>query len=83
MIYDSSYRQIATVKAANGYSADLHDFAITPQGTALITVYDPVRMRPRLGRRPARRHGARRGVQEIDIHTGLVLFEWHSLGHVA
>jgi hypothetical protein len=36
---DSSYRQVATVHAANGLSADLHEFQLTPRGTALITAY--------------------------------------------
>lgn len=83
VIYDSSYRQIATVKAAEGYRADLHDFVITPQGTALITAYNPVHANlSSIG-------GPRDGtvldgvVQELDISTGLVLFEWHSLGNVA
>jgi hypothetical protein len=63
--------------------ADLHEFAITPQDTALVTAY---RTAPadlsKLG-------GKARGmvlsgvVQEIDIATGKVLFEWDSLDHVA
>jgi hypothetical protein len=82
VIYDNHYRRIATVHAAEGYQADLHDFVITPRGTALITVYNPLRANlASLG-------GARDGIvydcviQEIDIKTGRVLFEWHSLGHV-
>jgi hypothetical protein len=81
-IYDASYRKIAEVRAGNGYSADLHEFLITPQSTALIPVYAPVRRDLRsVG-------GAKNGVavdnivQEIDIKTGLVLFEWHSLGTI-
>ena len=42
VIDDSSYRQIAVVRAGNGYQPDLHEFQITPQGTALITVYDGI-----------------------------------------
>ena len=42
VIENSSYRQIAVVHAANGLSADLHEFRLTPQGTALITAYYPV-----------------------------------------
>jgi hypothetical protein len=82
VIYDSAYRQIATVKAAEGYNADIHEFVITPGGTALMTIYDRVRMDlSSVG-------GPRNGtvldgvVQELDIRTGLVLFEWHSLGNV-
>ena len=36
MIDDSSYHQIGRVHAGNGYKVDLHDFHITPQGTALL-----------------------------------------------
>lgn len=80
--FDRAYRQVATVKAANGYSADLHDFVITPQGTALLFAYNPVHMDlSSVG-------GPHDGVildgvlQEVDIRTGLVVFEWHSVGHV-
>ena len=42
MVYDSSYRQVALVRAGNGLSADLHEFRLTPQGAAVITAYYPV-----------------------------------------
>src|SRR6478609_4656575 len=44
VIYDSSYHRIATVRAGNGYRADLHEIRITPQGTAWIDVFDPIHM---------------------------------------
>ncbi|MFL5885103.1 MAG: arylsulfotransferase family protein, partial [Thermoleophilaceae bacterium] len=79
MIYDTSYRHIATVRAGNGYKSDLHEFQLTPQGTALLVAYRPVSW----DLTPA--HGARRAVavdcvlQEVDVKTGLVEREWHSL----
>lgn len=81
-IYDTSYTPVAAVHAANGLSADLHEFRITPAGTALITAYYPVYWDARSV------HGLRREIvfdsviQEIDIPTGLVLFQWDSLDHV-
>ena len=45
VIYDTSYRRIAAVRAGNGYAFDLHEFTITPRGTALITVYQRVQAR--------------------------------------
>ena len=63
----------------NGFSADLHEFEITPQGTALLIAYDTVR-RDLAGAAPSRDQAV---VQEVDIATGLVLFEWHSVGHIA
>jgi outer membrane protein assembly factor BamB len=88
VILDSSYHEIARFHAANGYRGnpanpgDHHEFLITPEDTALITIYNPVRgdLSP-VG-------GSKDGlvwegiVQELDIETGEVLFEWHSLDHV-
>lgn len=82
VILDTSYRQIATVKAGNGVVQDLHDFTLTPQNTALITAYRPTTT-------DLRSVGSKQNapvqdsiVQEIDVASGKVLFEWHSLDHV-
>jgi hypothetical protein len=83
IIDDQSYHEIAHVNAGNGLAMDLHDFALEPGGVALITVYEPVYM----DLKPF--GGASNGViddcvvQEIDVRTGLVMFEWHALGHVS
>ena len=37
VIYDEHYRPIRRVRAGNGFSADLHEFTLTPQGTALLS----------------------------------------------
>lgn len=83
VITDSSYRQLAVVRAGNGYQPDLHEFQLTPQGVALITVYDGIDCDlSSIG-------GAKDAAvadtlfQEIDVKTGLVRYEWHSLDHVA
>ena len=83
VIADSTYREIARIRAANGYDGDHHEFHISPQDTALITIYSPVPtdLTP-VG-------GLQNGlswqgiIQELDIETGEVIFEWHSLDHVA
>ncbi len=83
IIADSSYHQIGRVHAGNGYKADLHDFHLTPQGTAIVTAFDPIYCDlSSLG-------GPRGGAvtdslfQEIDLRTGLVRREWHGVDHVA
>lgn len=77
VIYNTHYQQIATVRAGNGLQGvDLHEFLITPQGDAYIIAASPVHW-PRY-KRPLMDSV----VQEIDIKTGLVLFEWHALDHV-
>jgi len=81
-IYDSSYRPVATVQAANGVHADLHEFRITPENTALITAYYPVKWDASSIGGPKQATVLDSIVQEIDIPTGLLLFEWDSLDHV-
>ncbi len=39
VLLDSTYKKIAEVHAKNGFQGDLHEFVITPQGTALFTCY--------------------------------------------
>ena len=82
VIMDDHYRQVATVQAGNGLHGDIHEFLITPENTALITVYReiPYDLTPWGG---AKQGKIDEGVlQEIDVATGRVLFEWHSADHV-
>ena len=81
-IYDSSYRPVATVRAGNGLSSDLHEFELTPQNTALVTAYYPVHWDESSVRGPKGAIVLDSVVQEIDVATGLVLFQWDSLDHV-
>jgi hypothetical protein len=83
VIADSSYKDISIVRAGNGYQPDLHAFDIKPQGTALFTVYAAVRCNLSAHGGPANGAVADTLVQELDLKTGLVRFEWHSLDHVA
>lgn len=82
VIYDDSYRPIAEVRPGHGLVGDVHEFRLTARDTALMTIYH-------------RRHvdlrsigGPKDGliwdgiVQEVDIATGRVLFEWHSYPQV-
>ena len=81
-IYDDNYQPIATVQAGNGFSADGHEFLITPWNTALILAYTTATADlSSIGGRPNQTviDGV---VQEIDIPTGKVLFQWNSADHV-
>jgi hypothetical protein len=82
-IYNTSYQPVAQIKAGNGYQADLHEAQITPRGSAFITAYSLVYAN--LSSAGGSRDGilADAIVQEVDVKTGLVMFEWHALGHVA
>jgi hypothetical protein len=81
-IFNNAYQQIAVVKAGNGLSADLHEFQLTQSNTAVITAYYPVYWNASSVRGSPREIVLDSVVQEIDVPTGLVLFQWDSLDHV-
>jgi Arylsulfotransferase (ASST) len=82
VVYDAAYRPLLTLHAGNGLAGDLHEFQLTPRGTAYISVYHEVRadLRPVGG--PKDGYAYDSIVQEIALATGKVVFEWHSLDHV-
>ena len=82
IIADESYRVIARVKAGNGLKADLHEFKLTPRGTALLTIYHTRNRDLRAFGGPRRGRVIDGVVQEVDIATGRVLFQWRSMGQV-
>lgn len=88
LILDETYSVVANVTAnVTGTNAamDFHEFTLTDNGTALISVYnvEPYDLTP---------WGVPNGnnsdnillgyAQEVDIATGEVLFSWRSLDHV-
>src|SRR6185437_9417426 len=83
VIMDSSYKVVARVEAGLGKdSGDLHEFELTPRGTALITAYKTVKGSLASIGGPKNAKIADSIVQEVDVATGKVLFTWHSIGHV-
>ena len=79
---DSSYREFARIEMANGYEMDAHEFELTDRGTALVMAYVPVRWdTSAVG---GRKDGIVEDnvIQEIDVKTGALLFEWHALGSI-
>jgi len=82
VIADSSYRTLATPNAGNGLQGDLHEFRLTDRGTALLTSYlvTHADLRPVGGSADGTIQDAI--FQEIDLATGKVLLEWHSLDHI-
>ncbi len=82
MIADASYQTVHKVHCANGLQADLHEFNITPQGTALLTAYKVSVADLSAVGGPSRAYLVSGVAQEIDIATGKLVFEWDSLDHV-
>jgi Arylsulfotransferase (ASST) len=82
IIDNATYQQIGRVRAGNGYSADLHDFKITQQDTGLLTVFNPIDCNLSVVGGPSGAAVTDSVMQEIDLKTGLVRREWHSVDHV-
>lgn len=82
VIAGPDYREITRVRGGNGLMGDLHEFVLTPAGTALFTAYQPrARDLSSVG-------GPRRGrlldslLQEVDVQTGKVRFQWSAADHI-
>jgi Arylsulfotransferase (ASST) len=82
IVMNDRYQTIARIPGGNGLRADLHDFQIAPRDIAYITAYNPILCD--LSSVGGASGGAINdtAVQEIDMKTGLVRWEWHSLDHV-
>ena len=82
VIADASYSTIRRVQASGGLRGDLHEFVLTPRGTALLTSYivTEADLSSVGGSRKSTVQDA--VFQELDLATGKLLVEWHSLEHV-
>ncbi|MGH2911117.1 MAG: arylsulfotransferase family protein [Solirubrobacteraceae bacterium] len=82
VVLDDRYQTVARVPGGNGLKADLHDFQIAPHEVAYTTAYNPIRCD--LSGVEGTRDGTilDTAVQAIDMKSGLVRWEWHSLDHV-
>jgi hypothetical protein len=82
IVANANYKTVAVIKAGNGLQADEHEFLLTPQGSAFVLAYSPVTTDLTSVGGTATGIALDGVIQEIDPHTGLVMWEWHSLGHV-
>ncbi len=82
-ILDNTYNVVATVVGGNGFNADMHEFQLTPQNTALILVYRTLQADLSSVGGSTNGYVTEGVVQEIDVATGNVLLQWESLPAVA
>lgn len=82
-MYNKHYELVRRVSAHGNHSADLHEFRITPQDTALLTVYDRVLANlTSFGvTAESESYVVDSMFQEIDLETGELLFEWRASDH--
>ncbi len=79
---DDTYTIRHNISAPGFEFGDMHEFELTSNGTALVTIYNPIPADlSALG-------GAAQGYildgvfQEIEIETGKVLFQWNASDHI-
>jgi hypothetical protein len=82
IVTDSHYQTVARIAGGNGLKADLHDFQLAPHDIAYITAYNPIRCDLTQVKGAAGGAIVDTAIQQIDMKTGLVRWEWHSLDHV-
>ncbi|KAL2801992.1 ASST-domain-containing protein [Aspergillus granulosus] len=75
---DSTYTIRYVINPVGNFGGDIHEFHITPEGTALVTIYDPILADlESIG-------GPKMGwiydslFQELDIASGKLIFEWRA-----
>lgn len=81
-IMNQNYKIVKRLKAQKGFTADVHEFTITKQNTALFTALKqlPANLMPYGG--PEDGAFDNYSIQEVDIETGELLFYWNVLVHV-
>ncbi|KAL4805082.1 ASST-domain-containing protein [Aspergillus unguis] len=78
---DSQYIERYRIEGPSGFSADMHEFKITRDDTALITVYDIVSINLTSVGGPDKGWIWDSRFVEMDIETNEVLFEWRASEH--
>jgi len=81
-MYDKNYQEFKKIRATNGKDADLHDFVITPNGTALLTIYARRDVDLTAVGKPFVGPVWDCYIQEVDMETGEAVFEWSALDHL-
>lgn len=82
IVVDQSYREIARIKAANGHQTDFHDIRFTDTTVIVMSFVTVNRDLSAVGGAP-NTNVLDNVVQEIDLRTGAVVFQWSALDHVA
>ncbi len=82
VVLNSKYETVAHVKGGNGLTADLHDFQIAGNHISYSTAINPIRCNLTTVGGPANGVLLDNAIQEIDMKTGLVRWEWHTVDHL-
>lgn len=79
VVLDAAYREIGRIEGGGGTAADLHEFQITPNGTALFFADGQV---PAPGTGPEPYEVLDCAIHEVDLASGALMWTWHSVNHI-
>lgn len=82
VIANRSYQTVAVVRAGNGFQTDSHDFVITPLGTAWVMATRNRAANLTSVGGPSRGTVNDAAIQEVDIASGRVLWQWDAYRHI-
>jgi hypothetical protein len=82
VVADPGYQEITRIRAVGPAQADHHELLITPQGTALLFSDEGKPATSVIGAGPRPWRVLDCAIQEIDIASGSLLFEWHAIDHI-
>ncbi|WP_051471316.1 arylsulfotransferase family protein [Patulibacter minatonensis] len=83
-VLDQNFRVLATVSPDGKRQADFHEFTLTPQGTALLISYKPVRQSTTAVKGGKKNDLVMRNtIQEVDLKTNKVVWDWVSTDAVS
>ncbi len=85
VLLNQHYQRIHTVTAGDGYQREgisTHEFQLTPQGTALVEVHVAVHANLTSVGGPPNGIVGDSVIQEINVATNKVVWEWSSLRHI-
>lgn len=79
--FDDSYRQIRKIEALNGLKGDLHEFTVTRDDTALLSVYEQIPADLGYYERQPDGWIWDCHFQEVDLETNQLRFSWRASEH--
>ncbi len=83
VLADAQYQVMKRVQGGGGAPLDLHEFSVTPDGNSVLVALYAGRTMDMTARGGLSDQVVSDSVlQEIDLASGDVLFEWHSLDHI-
>lgn len=81
IVMDTAFTPLDTIECGNGYSADIHDFLLLPNGHSIVFAYDPEPMDMSQFGGDTNATVIGTVIQELDVSKNVV-FQWRSWDYI-